>query len=123
MGARRLLRPRRADCDRSKDRSKIMALRRVTGFLSAIVCVARCRACSGQLYWMAVRRVEVGTTPFLLTLQLVAWVGNAQCGDDPLKRSEELPMIGSIRILAGLLRTGGDLCAENLYPLVPLELA
>ena len=96
-----------------------MALRRATGFSSAIVCIARCRACSGQLDWMAVRRVEVGAAPFLLTSQLVAGVGNAQCGNDPLKRSEELPMIGSIRILAGLLRTGGDLRAKNLDPLVP----
>ena len=98
-----------------------MALRRATGFLSAIVCIVRCGTCSGQLNRMAVRRIEVGTTPFLLTSQLVVWVGNAQCGDDPLKRSEELPMIGSVRILAGLLRTGGDLRAENLHPLVPLE--
>ena len=98
-----------------------MPLRRATGVRSAIVRIARCKARSGQLDCMAVRRVEVGATPFLLTSQLVVWVGNAQCGDDPLKRSEELPMIGSVRILAGLLRTGGDLRAENLHPLVPLE--
>ena len=98
-----------------------MALQRATGFLRAIVCIFRRRACNGQLDCMAVRRVEVGAAPFLLTSQLVAWVGNAQCGDDPLKRSKELPMIGGIRILAGLLRTGGDLRAENLHPLVPLE--
>ena len=88
-----------------------MALRRATGFPSAIVCIACCSVCSGQLDCMAVRRVEIGAAPFLLTSQLVAWVGNAQCGDDLFKRSEELPMIGSIRILAGLLRTGGDLRA------------
>src|SRR5215471_18280605 len=105
-----LPRPGRADCDRSKDRSKIV-VRRATGFSSAIVCIAHCGACSGQLDCMAVRRVEVGAAPFLLTSQLVACVGNAPCGDDPLKRGEELPMIGSIRILAGLLRTGGDLRA------------
>jgi len=70
---------------------------------------------------MAVRRVEVGAAPFLLTSQLVACVGNAPCGDDPLKRGEELPMIGGIWILAGLLRTGGYLRAENLRPLVPFE--
>ena len=98
-----------------------MALRCATGFPSAIVCVARRGAFSGQLDCMAVRRVEVGGAPFLLTSQLVAWLGNAQCGNDPLKRSEELPVIGSIWILAGLLRTGGDLRAENLRPLVPLK--
>ena len=98
-----------------------MAWRRAIGFSSAIVCTAPWRACSGQLDCMAVRRVEVGAAPFLLAPQLVAWVGNAQCGNDPLKRSEELPMIGSIRILVGVLRTGGDLCAKNLRPLIPLK--
>src|SRR6516162_8091760 len=60
---------------------------------------------------MAVRRIEVGAVPVRFALPLVVWVGNAQCGDDPLKRGEELPMIGSIRVLAGLLRGGSDLRA------------
>jgi hypothetical protein len=46
------------------------------------------QACSGQLYGKAVRRVPVGTAPFLLTSELVARAGNTQCGDDPLERSE-----------------------------------
>ena len=98
-----------------------MQLRCATRFPSAIVSIVRCRACSGQLDCVAVRRVEVRAAPFLLTPQLVAWVGNAQSGDDPLKRSKELSMIGTIRVLAGSLRTGGDLCAENPHPLVPFE--
>src|SRR5271167_535975 len=115
--------PRRAgaDCYRPNDRSQAMPSRRSAGFLVVIVCIARCRAGGGQLDCMAVRRIEVGAAPVLLASPLVVWVGNAECGDDPLKRREELPMIGSIRILAGLLRSGGDLPAEHPHPLVPFK--
>jgi len=71
-----------------------MPLRGATGLPSASFSIVLCRACSGQLDCIAARRAEVGAAPFLLTPQLVAWVGNAPCGDDAFKRGEELPMIG-----------------------------
>jgi|GEM_PF-6569202 len=60
--------PRRvgADCYRPNDWSQAMPLRRAAGFLVVIVCIARLRACGGQLDCMAVRRIEVGVAPVLL---------------------------------------------------------
>ena len=98
-----------------------MPMRCIARVVSVIVDIAWRGSSGRQFDRVPVRRVEVGAMPFLLASPLVVRVRKAKCRDDPLERGEELAMIRVIGMLAGSLRSGGDLRAEYPHPLVPFK--